>query len=294
MNALSSRVAGAPITWGVCEVPGWGHQLSSDRVLREAAAVGLRAVELGPPGFLPDEPAAVRRLLERHGLRLAAGFVALVLHREDESERSMAAAEASARVLAGAGADVLVVAAETGRTGYEASSQASDEEWATLVANLDRVRGIAEEAGLVPALHPHFGTLVESADQIQRVLDTGAIPLCIDTGHLLVGGADPLEVTRAAGGRVAHLHLKDVDAALAARVRRREIGYREAVARGLYRPLGEGDVDIAGVVAHLAGTGYDGWYVLEQDAVLDGEPAEGDGPAADAARSLRQLLVGAS
>jgi inosose dehydratase len=98
-----------------------------------------------------------------------------------------------------------------------------------------------------------------------------------------------VEVARAANGRVTHVHFKDVDAGLAARVRAGELRYRDAVARGLYRPLGEGDVDVAGVVGLLRAAGYKGWYVLEQDVVLETEPAEGEGPSREAARSVSYL-----
>ena len=77
------RLAAAPISWGVCEVPGWGHQLPPDRVFGEMATLGFTATELGPIGYLPFEPAAIREALERHGLRLVGGFVPLVLHEPD-------------------------------------------------------------------------------------------------------------------------------------------------------------------------------------------------------------------
>jgi inosose dehydratase len=121
---------------------------------------------------------------------------------------------------------------------------------------------------------------------VRRVLTSSDIPLCLDTGHLMVGGADPLEITRAADGRIRHVHLKDVDASVAGRVRRGELGYREAVAGGLYRPLGEGDARIGRVLAELEGRGYRGWYVLEQDVVLAEEPRPGEGPVTAARQSL--------
>jgi inosose dehydratase len=86
--------------------------------------------------------------------------------------------------------------------------------------------------------------------------------------------------------RVAHTHLKDVDAGLAARVRAGERGYHEAVAAGMYRPLGTGDVDFARILSTLDSQGYTGWYVMEQDAVLTEEPAPGGGPVADVRASL--------
>jgi inosose dehydratase len=291
VSARSFRLAGAPITWGVCEVPGWGCQLAADRVLREVAGAGLDAVELGPRGFLPNEPAEVARTLRRHDLRLAAGFVPAVLHRPGDRDAALAAIAAAADTLAAAGADLLVLAAELGNGagGYDRSAELADADWRGLLEGLDRAREVAARHGLPLALHPHFGTAVERRTDVERVIAESDVPLCLDTGHLLVGGADPLAIARAANGRVTHVHLKDVDAALAERVRAGEIGYREAVAGGLYLPLGEGDVDVAGVVRQLRASGYAGWYVLEQDIVLEAEPAEGDGPVRAAARSVDYL-----
>lgn len=289
MSEPSLRLAGAPITWGVCEVPGWGCQLAADRVLREVAGVGLRAVELGPRGFLPDDPAEVARTLRRHDLRLAAGFVPAVLHRSEQRVAALEGIAAAAATLAAAGADVLVLAAELGNGGYDRSAELTEGEWVTLAEGLSQARAVAATCGIALALHPHYGTAVERREHVERILATSDAPLCLDTGHLLVGGADPVEVARAANGRVIHVHVKDVDAALASRVRSGTLGYRDAVARGLYRPLGEGDVDVAAVVRHLRSAGYGGWYVLEQDVVLEREPAEGEGPARAAARSVDYL-----
>lgn len=289
MSGPRLRVAGAPITWGVCEVDGWGYQMPYERVLREAAAVGIRAIELGPPGFLPEEPAAVRRLLGDHGLRLVAGFLAVVLHRPERWEAVAAAVEEAAATLSAAGAGLLVLGADTGETGYERSVELSEDEWRTLARGADRAAAIAARQGLLTVLHPHYGTVVERPDQIERVLESTDLPLCLDTGHLLLGGSDPTELVREASSRVAHVHLKDIDGGLAARVRRGEIGYRAAVAQGLYRPLGAGDLAVGEVVGLLESSGYRGWYVLEQDAVLEGEPADGEGPLHAAIQSLKFL-----
>jgi inosose dehydratase len=264
--------------------------MAPERVLREAAAIGLGAVELGPPGFLPEDPAATRRALDGHGLRLAAGFLAAVLHRAEWLDDSLGTVCSSARTLAGAGADVLILAAATEAVGYDAAGEMSADEWRTLGEALHRARAIGDEFGLEVTLHPHFGTMVESAEQVERLLAESDIPLCLDTGHLLLGGCDPLALVRAAPDRIRHVHLKDVDAALAERVRSGELGYRDAVARGLYRPLGSGDAEIAAIVAELEAAGYAGWYVLEQDAVLEREPGDGEGPAAEAAASLQRIL----
>ncbi len=291
MTQPSLRLAGAPITWGVCEVPGWGCQLAAERVLREVAGLGLRAVELGPRGFLPDDPGEVARTLRRHDLRLAAGFVPAVLHRREDRKGELEAVATAADTLAEAGAEMLVLAAElgSGSGGYDHSAELSEEEWRELLDGLDQARTVVDRRGVRVALHPHYGTAVERRSHVDRVLAGSDIPLCLDTGHLVVGGADPVEVARGANGRVVHVHLKDVDARLADRVRTGALGYREAVACGLYRPLGEGDVDVTSVVQLLRAAGYGGWYVLEQDVVLEAEPAEGEGPARSAARSVEYL-----
>lgn len=289
MSGLRDRVAGAPISWGVCEVAGWGHQLAPERVLREMSEIGIRATELGPDEYLPSDPARLRALLDPYGLELVSGFVPLVLHRAERLSEELATAVRSADLLAALGCKVLVLCAATGESGYERSAELDVEEWASLARGIDRVVEVATERGLTVALHPHYGTVVEGPADVESVLEVSAVPLCIDTGHLLVGGADPVEVTRAAAGRVAHVHLKDVSADLAERVRKGSLGYHEAVRTRMYRPLGDGDAEIATIVRTLEGHGYRGWYVLEQDAVLASVPEEGAGPIHDARRSLEFL-----
>lgn len=283
------RIAGAPITWGVCEVPGWGHQMSPSRVLAEMTAVGLTATEMGPPGYLPARPDDLRRLLDGHGLELVAGFVPVVLHDHSRWPEERSAVARQMQTLASVGASVVVVAAETGDSSYESTASVADREWSHLVRALDELEGMASELGLALGLHPHYGTVVVGPGDIERLLATSSVRICLDTGHLLVGGGDPVAVTVKAAHRVAHVHLKDVDAALTARLRRGELSYRDAVARGLYRPLGHGEVDIPAILAVLDEAGYEGWFVLEQDTVLSEEPEEGKGPVVAAELSYRYL-----
>jgi len=159
-----------------------------------------------------------------------------------------------------------------------------------LLASLDRIRDVAGERGIEATLHPHVGTMVESADEVDRVLSGCSIGLTLDTGHLLVGGADPVAITRTATDRIRHTHLKDVRVEVAERVRAGELSYTEGVRNGLYVPLGQGDVDIAAIVATLEAAGYDGWYVMEQDTILGAEPAHDAGPLADVRTGLDFLL----
>jgi inosose dehydratase len=127
--------------------------------------------------------------------------------------------------------------------------------------------------------------MVETGGETERVIEGSGIGLCIDTGHLVVGGADPVAITAAHPERVVHVHLKDVDAALAKQVIDGMISFGAAVKAGIFRPLGQGDVDIAAMVRALEQAGYQGWYVLEQDVMLDDRP-EGEGPVGNVRESL--------
>jgi inosose dehydratase len=289
IRPLEERVAGAPISWGVCEVPGWGWQYDPATVLSEMADVGLAATEFGPDGFLPDEPAAKADTLAGHGLQAVGQFVPVVLH--DPAHDPLPEVEHAMEGLAAAGATTVVLAAATGHEGYDERPVLDDAGWSTLLANLDRLAGAAAGRGLVATLHPHVGTMVESGEETARVLAGSGIGLCLDTGHLLIGGGDPVAVAQQHPGRVAHVHLKDVRLDLARRVRSGEATYTEAVAAGMYVPLGEGDVDLAAIVTALEDHGYAGWYVLEQDTILAADPgADGEPPVEDVRTSLYWLL----
>lgn len=286
-GAIRERIAAAPISWGVCEVPGWGHQMAPERVLAEMTALGVAATEFGPEGFLPVGPKERAEALAGHGLEAVGGFVPAVLHDPGHDPLPAIRTELDAFVAAGAG--TLVLAAATGQDGYDERPALDEEGWRTLLGNLGRIAEAAAAAGVTAVLHPHVGTMVENAEEVDRVLTGSAIGLCLDTGHLLVGGADPVAIAERSPGRIAHVHLKDVDAAAARDVREGRTGYTAAVAAGMYRPLGEGDVDVRTLVGALEAAGYRGWYVLEQDAVLTAEPAADTGPVADVRASVEYL-----
>ena len=281
MKAL--KIAGAPISWGVCEVPGWGHQLRPDRVLAEMRDVGLSATEMGPEGFLPTDPSELTELLASNGLGCVGTFAPVMLH--DAQHDPLSDITGPLDALIDCGADVLVLAAATGTDGYDSRPTLDEGGWHTLLTNLDRLADAAAERGVLAVLHPHVGTMVETRSDVDRVLQGAKIKLCLDTGHLLIGGTDPLALTRQVPDRIAHVHLKDVDSALAARVQSGELTYTEAVREGMYTPLGAGDVDIVSIVMTLRANGFDGWFVMEQDTILDGEPAD-EGPVRDVRTSV--------
>jgi inosose dehydratase len=290
VTAFAGRVAGAPISWGVCEVPGWGWQFDPATVLSQMQEVGLVATEFGPDGFLPDEPQAKVKTLADKGLRAVGGFVPVVLH--DPTHDPVPEIEQALEGFTAAGAGTLVLAAATGTDGYDERPVLDDAGWQVLLTNLDRLELVASRSGITATLHPHVGTMVETAGDVERVLAGSGIGLCLDTGHLLIGGADPVALAAEHAGRIRHTHLKDVDATWARRVRSGAVTYTEAVRGGMYRPLGQGDVDIASIVGSLERAGYDGWYVLEQDTILAGPPgADGLGPIADVRASIEYLCA---
>jgi inosose dehydratase len=279
------KLAAAPISWGVCEVPGWGFQLDPGRVLADAVRLGLSDIEAGPPGFLASDAKTARASVERHGVHVIGGFVTAVLHRRERLAGELAKLETQARWLAEIGAEILVLAAATGRHDYDVPMDLTDAEWTALLVALPKVVSIAKSLGLATVLHPHVGTVVERPDAIDRIVRGSDVPLCLDTGHVFVGGGDPVAIASEHPDRVRHVHLKDADATLSAAVRERRIPYATAVARGLFRPLGQGDARIALVLAALKAARYDGWGVLEQDIALGEAPTEANDPARDIARS---------
>jgi inosose dehydratase len=290
-------VAGAPISWGICEVPGWGPMLPAERVLSEMHELGLSGTELGAPGFLPDEPDAVRAAVSAHGLTLVGAFVPLVLWSADADDSAAALAQAdlaAAKLAAGAGANPALPppalnVALVEDLDWSRPHELSDDEWALVGANLTEVERICATHRVTMALHPHFDTLLERDDQIQRALVSfDPVGWCLDTGHLTIAGTDPAAFARVHGHRVSHAHLKDVDATLARRLAAREMTLLEATKKGLFRPLGEGDVNVAGTLAQLRAHGYAGWLVLEQDTSLTGDepPVSVMGPMGDVRTSI--------
>ena len=292
-NDLLDRIAGAPITWGVDGSPGWGHLMDRDRVLAEMVDVGLAATELGPDGYLPSDPGELNDYLSSYGLTIVGGFVPALLYRPDRIDSELDYVERASRQLAAAGSKTLVLGPSTDHSGYDVSSEMSEDDWPLFLSGLSRLQAVTAEAGLTTAVHPHWGMAIERPHHIDRLLESSSAGLCLDTGHVFLGGGDAVEVARRARGRVVHVHLKDVNPEAAAQVRSGEVPFRQAVIDGMFVPLGSGAVDIAGVIGQLEADGYRGWYVLEQDVSLASDPPPEAGPKADAVESidfLRRLV----
>lgn len=289
MSDFLSRVASAPISWGICEVPGWGAMLPKQRVLTEMVELGFTATELGADGFLPSDPDELNADLKPFGMTLLGGFTPVVLHDPSQRAATIASATATAQFFQKTGATKFVSSVVQDMD-WSFPRELSVEEKRHMAEMLGVIDDICGEYGLEQVLHPHVQTLVETKDDISRVLDTCDVHFCLDTGHMAFGGQDPVEFAKTAMDRVGHVHLKDIRMDLVPAVLRREVSLMAATQAGVFTNLGAGDVDILGVVQTLESAGYRGWYVIEQDtAITGGFPAEGEGPALQVSASLAYL-----
>lgn len=290
------RLAGAPVTFGVWErTVDRPDLVARERLLETAGLLGYRGLELGPPGYLGADAPTVREALARHDLELAGAFAPVHLADAaafaadmDELDRTLAvlAADGGVAVLADAETAVREAAAgqpaELERTALD--DDAFDAALERLAQAVDRCRG----AGVRPVFHPHAGTYIETPGEIERMLAGSDVELCLDSGHIAIGGGDPVAIARRCAGRIAHLHLKDVDGAMLERLRAGEIEMMAAWEAGLFCPLGEGIVDVDGFLAATTADGFDGWLVLEQDRVAVRDP-DLDGVRAVEERNLEAV-----
>lgn len=286
---LSQQLAGAPISWGVCEANGWGYQLSPERVLAEMRECGLTATELGPDGYLPQDSKSLALLLASHDLSLCGAFVPLVLHKPERLASSYERAKRQAHVLAELSAENFVLATPAEDGDYDHRDPMDANAKAVFAESLPAIAEIANSFGLAMVVHPHAGTMFETPEDLDFLLDETDVNICLDTGHIVVGGGKPLAVATRAGHRVKHVHLKDCDDEAAARIRNGTSSYSAEVKKGMYKPLGQGSAQIAQVMEFLKSIDYEGKLVLEQDVMLSEEPAASRGPVEAVRESLRFL-----
>ena len=284
------RLALSPACWGISEEHEWGPQLSVERVLSEAAAVGEGAITAGPYGFLPDRSDQAKRVLGRHGLHVVAGQVQAILHHHETRGLELTHIDGHAHWLSALGAETLVLSAirqrAHGETGPD-REPLSKAEWAHLLHLVGSVEHVCARHRLKVAVQPRFGSTIQGPEDIERLLVATEAGLCVDVGHLMLAGADTMEVLELAGGRVRHVHLNDVDPEIALRVRSGRVAYEDAISEGLYRPLGEGAADVSRVIEALRSSRYRGWFTVEQDTRLD---SPDDRPLGRISRSLEYLL----
>ena len=279
----SIRLAGGPVSWGVDFAHDPANPPPAD-VLDGIAGAGLEWLELGPVSYLPPGALAGRPLT-------AVGtFVFDDFHRPAARDDVLAATDAALDAIAAAGGALLVLidrpspvrAATAGRS--DAAPRLDARAWAALLDTLRRAAERAAARGIRPVVHPHAGGYVEFADEIDRLLDAipaGELGLCLDSGHALYAGDDPAELIRRHARRLEHLHLKDV----AAPVLARGLGFWDAVAAGVFCPVGDGALELAGVRAALDEAGYAGFATVEQDR----RPGSPGRPEDDLRRSVARL-----
>lgn len=290
MRDFLDRVSSAPISWGICEVPGWGEMLPTERVLSEMAGLGFTATELGAPGFLPTDPNELKQLLAKYGMALVGGFTPLVLHDREQRQAAINAATATAKLFQQAGAELLISSIVQDMN-WSLPQRLSKDEQKHMAEMFGVIDDICEQHGLKQVLHPHVQTLVETKADIDWVLQSCDVDFCLDTGHMALGGQDPVEFAHQYFDRVGHVHLKDVNLEMGPAVLRREISLMKATQAGLFTPLGQGSVDILGVVQTLEAKGYRGRYVIEQDtAITDGMPSPNEGPLLQVIESMKYLI----
>ena len=273
------RVANAPCSWGILELAGGAPAAGYTTVLDEIRASGYAGTELGDWGFLPTDPRRLDAELAARQLQLVGAFVPIAFADESAHEPGLHTALTTAALMRDAGAaGAFIVLSDNNGAVPEREQQAgriraehglADEEWTTFAAGAERVAGeVWEQTGLHSVFHPHCGGYVETPDEIDELMrrtDSSRLGLVLDTGHVLYGGGDPLEVFQAHRERVQHVHFKDCDLNVAKAVRSQGLGYLAAVRSQLFCELGTGGVDFAAVTRALTAAGYDGWIVVEQD-----------------------------
>lgn len=271
-------IANAPVSYGVFGLarPDLVASPGGEEILDAVATAGYAGIDLGDPGFLGTGSDLIDNLGGR-GLGLAGGWLdfpftssegdftdALTRAEPVLADMALAAKELSTPppkpTLADSGS-----AKRQARPGGGPDLELDAEGWAVFLRRLDFIVARIRDMGLEPTFHHHACTYVETPQEIDRLLEGSDIGLTFDSGHLLIGGGDPLDVGRWAG-RINHLHLKDARMAVLREALGTDNPRRDIWERRVFVPLGEGDLDVAGLVDQIRD--FDGWLVIEQDAVL--------------------------
>jgi inosose dehydratase len=257
-------IGNAPCSWGI-NYP-TGNAVTWQEYLDQVAASGYRGTELGPFGFLPKDKALLRDELDKRHLTLIGATHVHTFGDRASAPELMATLRELAQLLRDLGACHLVIMDESNWYPPEALGVLDESGWRGLAATVPEAQAVIEnEFGLKASFHPHVGTAVELEPQIDRLLDETDIDLCFDTGHHAFWGQDPLAYMKKVWGRIAYMHLKNVDAAVRRRVLDRSLSVRNSYAAGVMAPLPDGAVDIQAVMRFLAEKGFDGPVVVEQD-----------------------------
>lgn len=295
------RIANAPCSWGVLEFDLEGEAAGYAQVLDEIAATGYSGTELGDWGFMPTDPPTLRAELDRRGLALLAAFVPVALADRAAHADGEAVALRTARLLRDtAGEECFIVLADNNGSVPQRTQNAgritpemglSDAQWEVFAEGADRIaRAVRAQTGLRTVFHHHCAGYVETPAEVARLMaltDPQVLGLVLDTGHIMFGGGDPLELLRAHQERIWHVHFKDFDPAVAAQARAGQWDYFGAIQHGIFCELGRGAVNFPAVRDALIAMNYDGWIVVEQDVLPSlGAPKESAQRNRDYLRSI--------
>lgn len=286
------RIGVVPIIWNNVDVPDLREHTAYGEVLDEIQRLGFDGCQFGA-GF-PTGPALVEEL-QRRDLRLAEVYAAIECGMDGPLAGQVDLAARQLDLLTDAGGEVLVMAAtivpersrHAGRAEHAGTPRLTDSGWNALIDLVTAIGAEARQRGVTAAFHPHTGTFVETPQEVARLareLKGSPVGVCLDTGHYLVGGGDPVQAISDLGDQIHHVHLKDVDPAVLARLRSGEIGdFHDALRARIFTELGNGILDLVGVLAALAASRYDGWLMVEQDTSW--------GPPSEATAMARRVLA---
>jgi len=291
---MNIRIGNAPCSWGV-EFAADPRNPSWETVLAECAAAGYKGIELGPIGFMPEDPAVLGEALARHDLTLIGGVVFRAFHDPAAWDEVMDASVRTCKALVAHGAKHLVLIdsisprrAPTAGRAAEAE-QMDDAEWA---AFRDRIATVArmgaEDYGLTVGIHAHAAGFIDFEPELERLLaevDDSILKICFDTGHHSYAGFDPVAFMQRHMSRISYMHFKDIDPRVKAAAIANRTGFYDACGQGIFCNLGKGDVDFPAVRELLLNAGFEGWCTVEQDC----DPTLDVSPVTDA-RANREFL----
>jgi inosose dehydratase len=275
------RIANAPCSWGVLEFELEGKAAGFEQVLDEISETGYEGTELGDWGFMPTNPARLKKELDNRKLAMLGAFVPVFLKDKTKHQAGIDAAIRTARLMADAGyRDAFIILADENGSVKERTLHAgrvtksmglSDDDWKNFAegANLLALQ-VKRQTGLRTVFHHHCAGYVETPgeiDQLMTLTDPKLVGLVLDMGHYMFGGGNPLEALKKYKDRIWHVHFKDCHPATAERSRKEGLDYFQSVSAGVFCELGKGAVDFASIVKELKSSGYDGWVVVEQDVL---------------------------
>ena len=292
---VSVRIGTNPIAWSNDDMPELGGNTPLETCLAEARQAGFTGIEKG--NKFPADPAALRAVLARHGLRFVSGWYGAELRNRDV-DAEIAVMRPHLDLLRACGAKVMVFAETSctvqGKRNMPVSERPvmRDDEWPRFLDRLGRLGDWMAGEGVAIAFHHHMGTVIETAAEIDRLLSgtPDSVGLLLDTGHLVFAGEDPAYVAGRWAHRVNHVHVKDVRPDVLATVRRERMSFLDAVVAGVYTVPGDGSIDFTKALQPLKDAGYAGWLIVE--AEQDPAVAPALAYATAGYRHLREIAEG--